>query len=230
MLSILSLALCAPAWAQEPPPAPATSEAQPARLSGLDAQLSEEGISLVFRALGESWDDPSLALVYKSQLLMGGVAVLVPLHPRVMLDMEVGFSRLSGVAWDSETMKSGSAATTFQMIPVSVLGELRQPIAHGEFFLGAGPSFASFQEDHPGFVDEADLTRTRTSGVKLGAEARVGVRLKTRYQPQVLLPPAPQPLVQGYAIELYGARRMQPRPSGFDLGAARVCVGVQVMF
>lgn len=227
MLNILSLVLCAPALAEEAPAAP---EAEPARLGELDAQLREEGISMVFRALGESWDDPSLALVYKSQLLMGGVAVLVPLHPRVMLDLEVGFSRQSGTAWDNETMKSGSAGTTFQMIPVSVLGELRQPIAHGEFFLGGGPSFASFQEDHPGFVDEAEDTRTRTSGVKLGAEFRVGVRLKTRYQPQVLLPPAPQPLVQGYAIELYGARRTQPRPIGFDLGAARVGVGVQVMF
>lgn len=234
MLSILSLLLLAPALAQEPPaetPTAAPDVEQPRpRMAGLDAQLSEEGVSLVFRALGESWDDPSLALVYKSQLLMGGVALLVPLHPRVMLDLEVGFSRQSGTAWDSETMKSGSAGTSFQMIPVSVLGELRQPIAHGEFFLGAGPSFACFQEDHPGFVDENETTRTRTSGVKLGAEFRVGLRLKTRYQPQVLLPPAPQPLVQGYAIELYGARRTQPRPSGFDLGAARIGVGVQVMF
>jgi hypothetical protein len=210
---------------------PADPEIPMSRAEAAQAQVEGEGVSLVFRGLGESWDDPYLELCYKTQLFMGAVGILVPLHPRLLLDLEVGYSRQSGTSWQLEINKPGSDATVFQMIPVSVLGELRQPLSSGEIFVGAGPSFATFQEDHPSFEGEDGLPRSKTSGVKVGAELRLGVRLQTRYQPQVLLPPAPQPLVQGVALEIYAGRRMQRGSSpGFDLGANRVSVGLQVMF
>lgn len=223
LLSVLSVA-----QAQELPTDP---EVPMSRAEAAQAQMEGEGVSLVFRGLGESWDDPYLELCYKTQLFMGGVGILVPLHPRLLLDLEVGYTRQSGTSWQTETNKPGSDATVFQMIPVSVVGELRQPLPSGEIFVGVGPSFATFQEDHPSFEGEDGLLRSKTSGVKVGGELRLGIRLKTRYQPQVLLPPAPQPLVQGVALEIYAGRRLQRGSTpGFDLGANRVSVGLQVMF
>jgi hypothetical protein len=192
--------------------------------------VESEGVSLVFRGLGESWDDPYLELCYKTQILMGGVGILIPVHPRLLLDLEVGYSRQSGTSWMVEANKAGPDTTVFQMIPISVLGEVRQPIPSGELFFGAGSSFATFQEDHPTYTTEDGDDISKTSGVKVGGEVRLGLRLKTRYQPQVLLPPAPQPLVQGLALEIYAGRRLQRAPSGFDLGSNRVSVGVQVLF
>lgn len=223
LLSVLSLA-----QAQE---LPTEAPAPVSRAQAAQDLMEEEGVSLVFRGIGESWDDPFLALCYKTQLFMGGVGILVPLHPRLMLDLEVGYSRQSGNSWMVDSNKPGPERTVFQMIPVSVVGELRQPLPSGEIFVGAGPSFATFQEDHPSYEDEDELERTKTSGVKVGGELRLGLRLKTRYQPQVLLPPAPQPLVQGLALEIYAGRRLQRGSTpGFDLGANRVSVGVQVLF
>ncbi|MFT5583653.1 MAG: hypothetical protein ACI9VR_001233, partial [Cognaticolwellia sp.] len=226
LLSMLSLA-----QAQEPPEeAPPASGDTGGRAQAVQEQVESEGVSLVFRGLGESWDDPYLEVCYKAQMLMGGVGILVPLHPRLMLDLEVGYSRQSGTSWLLESNKPGPDVTVFQMIPVSIVGEFRQPIPSGELFFGAGPSFATFQEDHPSFIDANDVQRSQTSGVKVGGELRLGLRLKTRYQPQVLLPPAPQPLVQGIALEIYAGRRLQRATTGFDLGANRVSVGIQVMF
>ena len=223
LLSVLSLA--------QAQVLPTETEAPVSRAQAAQDLMEEEGVSLVFRGLGESWEDPYLSLCYKTQLFMGGVGILVPLHPRLMLDLEVGYTRQSGTSWLVESKKPGPERTVFQMIPVSVLGEFRQPISSGELFVGAGPSFATFQEEHPIFEDEDGLERSKTTGVKVSGELRLGVRLKTRYQPQVLLAPAPQPLVQGLALEIYAGRRMQRGSTpGFDLGANRVSVGVQVSF
>ncbi len=233
LISTLSFAQAQEAPQESPQETVPTAAAVPklGRVQAAQAQVASEGVSLVFRGLGESWDDPNLELCYKTQLLMGGVGILVPLHPRLMLDLGVGYSRQSGTSWAEGANKPGPETTVFQMIPFSALGEFRQPIPSGEFFVGAGPSFATFQEDHPSFTDDADRTRSKTSGVKVGGEVRIGLRVETRYQPQVLLPPAPQPLVQGIALEIYAGRRLQRGSTpGFDLGANRVSVGVQVMF
>lgn len=199
-------------------------------LAETEQTLQQEGVSVVFRGVGESWDDETLERLYRGEVFMGSVGLVVPLHRYAVVDIEAGFKRQGGSAWNTESDTLSSEGIAFQLVPVSALVEARYPLSRGSLFAGVGPSMAVFQEEFPATENAEGLTKTQVSGAKLGAELRMGLRMSTGFQPQRPLPPAPQPLIQGISVEFYGGRRMQRAPSGFDLAAWRLSAGVAVQF
>ena len=168
--------------------------------------LVEEGVSVVLRGVGESWDEPTLAETYVPGALLGGVGVVVPLHRVLVLDVEFAAGR-----WKGEDL-----AYTFTLKPVSMVVEARAPLERGYAFAGAGLSLAVFGEQTP-------------TGATLGQIGSLDLRAGLRWDLGMELD-----RTQVTFLELYGGRRMQRDTygelDGFDLAAWRGSVGVGFTF
>jgi hypothetical protein len=95
-----------------------------------------------------------------------------------VLDLEATFKRVPGNEVSEETDARTSVASRFQLVPISVVAEGRLPlVAGGEIFLGLGPAFALFKEEHSAInIGDNLASRTLTTGVKIGMDMRVGAR------------------------------------------------------
>lgn len=172
--------------------------------------IANEGVTVVVRGLGESWDDTSISSVYRPSAFFGGVGLVVPVHPMLSLDLEVASGRYVGPCEgeDCEGYK-------LSVRPVSLVVEGRVPMDSGVFFLGLGPSLATFSE-------VADFTRTGSKG---SLDVRVGIRWDMSLEFDDV----------STQFELYGGRRMQRwdgtvEEPGFDLAAWRGSAGVGFVF
>lgn len=189
-------------------------------------------VSLWFRGVGEVWDDPEIARVYRSSALMVGAGLVVPVHRHVQIDLEGGYQSMGGLEIDLETGSSTGNGTSMQIVPLSVLVEGRMPFGDGShLFAGAGPTATLFKEESSSWETDELSVGPVVSGTKLGGEARLGVRLATGIlaaTPDSV--PRPGPKVDGLHVELYAGRRFQKAESGFDLAAWRGTVGLGVQF
>lgn len=223
MLAEIGLGVALAATPQPPQPAGAVpTEAQ--------APSPEEQLRAGVRVLGELLDEPELARVYGGRTALVGVTAVVPVHRRVLLDVELGFRRQEGLAWDPATGKIGAGVPVLKIVPLSVLIEPRASFGAAEVFVGAGPTAVVFREEHPEQVDAEGNTSTVTQGVKVAGELRAGMRVRTPWEPVPRLPPSPPNQLQGMDLEIYVGRRWQRQPDdvGLDLAAWRLGVGVVV--
>ena len=178
-------------------------------LAGPADVIANEGVTVVVRGLGESWDDASLGGLYRPSAFLGGVGLVVPVHPLLSVDIEVASGRYVGPCEgeDCEGYK-------LSVRPVSVVFEGNVPMDKGVFFAGVGPSLATFSE-------VADVT---TVGSKGSLDFRVGIRWDMDLQLDNV----------STQFELYGGRRVQrwgPEVNpGFDLAAWRGSAGVGFVF
>ncbi len=173
-------------------------------------QIAEEGVRLAVRAVGEAWSGQSLNRIYRSGVLAPGGALLVPIHPNLVMDLEATFKRVPGNEVSEETEASTSVASRFQLVPISVVAEGRVPLVEGgEIFLGLGPSFAVFKEEHSPINIGSDLSaRTLTTGVKVGMDMRVGARFDSGLAMPSSASVGRQ--LQSIEIELFAGGRWHP--------------------
>jgi len=168
------------------------------------------------RGVAEQWADPALATVYRSGAPIAALGLGVPLSRHASLEVEVGYRKLKSDAGD---------ALSFEIVPVSVLGEWAFGGGAARPFVSFGPTMTAFVEQHDPFPDGL----AATSGQRLAVEARLGVRVDTGLVRPVN-PPATSP-VKAVDLELYVGRR-QSRPiggrTGLDLAAWRVALGIAV--
>jgi hypothetical protein len=223
MLSEVWLGVALAATPQPPPPAGSAPTEQ-------QAPAPEEQLRAGVRVLGEMWDEPELARVYSGRTALVGVTAVVPVHRRVLLDVELGFRRQEGVAWDPETGMIGGGVPVLKIVPLSVLIEPRATFGSAEVFVGVGPTAVVFREEHPEQPDANGHMTTVTQGVKVAGEFRAGMRVRTPWEPVPRLPPSPPSQLQGMDLEVYVGRRWQRQPDdlGLDLAAWRLGVGVVV--
>lgn len=174
--------------------------------------LQDEGVSVVVRGIGESWDEPTLTEDYVPGALLGGVGVVVPLHAMVVLDLEFAAGRWKGSPVDCP----GTCESTLTLKPVSLVVEARMPLERGYAFAGAGLSLAVFNESAP-------------TKVTLGQIGSVDLRGGLRWDLGLELD-----RTKGTFLELYGGRRMQRDEygivDGYDLAAWRGSLGVGFTF
>ncbi len=181
-----------------------------AQAAGLDT-ISDEGVTVVVRGVGESWADPHLGSAYRPSAFMGGVGLVIPVHPMLVLDLEAAAGRWVGSALECDVCVD----TRLSVRPLSLVIEGRVPLDHGYAFAGVGPSLAVFSE-------ESELT---VAGEKGSLDLRIGLRWDMGMDLE---------RTRGTSLELYGGRRMQrnapDEADGFDLAAWRGSVGIGFTF
>jgi len=190
---------------------------------------NEAGVRLAFRATGESLADPSITSVYRPSVFSGGIGVVVPFHSFLQVDIEVSYTRLSGLEQSEDSNAEAEVTETLELIPLSALVEARYPLARGEMFAGLGPAMTPFTAIHSPNEDNEDATAT--VGTKIALEMRAGLRLDTGMVQAPIAPVEGRP-VQALDFELYVGRRHQFHFSdeGYNLGAWRAAAGLAVRF
>jgi len=159
------------------------------------------------RALGEVWQDPSLATVYKSSGF--GVAGSFSWRPHALLslDGEVGFVRMTGEAEQS-----------IQMVPMSLDICARAQREEMELFVGAGPALVPFTDQGLHMV----------TGTKMGLDVQAGVRFATDLVNPSLSSTSP---VQRVDAEIFIGRRQHfamGELARLDMSAWRMGLGLVV--
>jgi len=179
------------------------------------------GVSLYLRFVGEAWDEPELGRVYRPNALMGGAGVVIGVHRWAQIDFEVAYERMAGQHIDRDSLEPIDKQATLELAPISLLVEGRVPFERGHVYLGAGPTATVFKEEHESFTvfEDESLATSVTSGTKIGAEVRGGVRIDLAVEP--------------VSLELGVGRRFQKDPGldgGFDLAAWRATAGLGLSF
>jgi len=180
-------------------------------------QIADEGVRIAVRAVGEAWSGQNISRVYRSGVMTGGGALLIPLHPNLVVDLEATFKRVPGSEVSEETDLGTSVVSKFQLVPVSVVAEGRLPLATGgELFVGLGPSLALFKEEHSPIArtsSDADdavtlASRTVTSGYKVAGDFRFGARFDTGLAMPSSAPVGRQ--LQAVEFEIFAGGRWHP--------------------
>lgn len=191
----------------------------------LDARIALRGIA-------EQWSEPAIASVYRSGMMLGGAAVVLPV-PTVPLGagLELGYLRMEHGDEGPTTEEQAESGTldygetpVLELVPVSVLIEWYLVDAPAwQAYLAAGPTLTSFTERY----GDADGAVEATSGARIAAEVRMGLRIDTG-----LIDPPAAPAsspIEALEIEIYGGRRAQrPGAEGFDLSAWRGAIGLSL--
>jgi hypothetical protein len=152
--------------------------------------------------------------VYRSGAFSTGVGAIIPITGPFTLDIEAAYKKMPA--------RDGSPNAQLELLPISFLGEWIPDGPGGSYdlFVGMGPSFTVFTEQHP---DNVDLGVIR--GTRIAIETRFGGRVDTGLV-RPPMAPAPQGL-HALELEVYGARRFQrPGLTGFQLGAWRAGLGL----
>ena len=209
MLWMLLLATLS-VFAAEPPVPPSQAEDKPL-------------VRLALRGVMESWDDPSIATVYRSGVLAGGIGAAVPIYRGFGVDLEIAYRRV--------TEKSGDDASTalprLELLPFSLLFAGAFPVGDSaQLFVGAGPTLTTFTEH---FTADESTPAGVVRGMKLGGEARFGVRIDTGLVTRPM-PPARGGVMKALEVEVYLGRRFQYGTTGFLLSAWRGSAGLVMVF
>ena len=164
-------------------------------------------VTVVARGVGETMDDANLGSVYRYGVFLAGLGVVVPVHPRVALDLEVASGR---VARECDSCENPAK---FMMRPISLLVEGTLPLSAGVGFAGVGIGLATFHETAEDW--------TGSGGIG-SLELRAGLRVDTNLEFER----------SRAQLEIYGGRRMQRHTEGegFDLAAWRGSIGVGFVF
>ena len=196
-----------------------------ALLGAAPANASEpEMIGVTVRGIGEAWEDPFIARVYRGSSFTGGVGLLLPLHKFVSLNVDAAFKRTAGTEVNAITGEpEGSAQSALELVPMSFTLQGRLALRNGgELFLALGPSLVVFTEEHSQRLDTGLVT---TEGMKVGLESQIGLRMPTSFV-QPSLAPGNQSAISAIEVEGWFGRRHQFGTEGFNLGAWRGGLGL----
>ncbi|MEC8193903.1 MAG: hypothetical protein VX127_14290, partial [Myxococcota bacterium] len=174
--------------------------------------------SVGFRGVGEVWQETAIHLVHESSRFGAAGFFHTGLTRLVGLELELGYNQMKGKAVDPSTNEKTGNSATLDLVPISIGATVRASGPTSELFFGAGPALVAFNDRSP---------TNAISGVKVGFDARLGVRIHTHF-----IQPSMRPGARGMRrmdVELMLGRRQHQAfgvGTGLDLSAWRVGAGL----
>ncbi len=171
-----------------------------------------------FRGVGEIWQESAIVMVHRSSRFGGTGFFATSVTPVFGLEFELGYNRMVGKAIDPKTNQSTGAQATLEMVPVSMDVTVRSAGPRSEVFFGMGPAFVGFNDRSP---------TGAISGMKIGLDMRLGVRIHTRFLQETMRPGGGG--FRRMDVEMMLGRRQHHAfgiGSGLDLSAWRVGGGL----
>lgn len=171
-----------------------------------------------FRGVGEVWQESAVVMVHRSSRFGGTGFFATSLTPIFGMEFELGYNRMVGSAVDPNTNQQTGSQASLELVPVAMNATARFDGPRSEVFFGAGPAFVAFNDRSP---------TNAVSGMKIGLDMRMGVRIHTHFLQESIRPGA-----RGFKridIELMLGRRQHQAfgfGSGLDLSAWRVGGGL----
>ena len=198
---------------------PAKTEKRPPkeRTAGPSIQPFTEN-SVGLRGVGEVWQETAIHLVHESSRFGAAGFFHTGLTPVFGLELELGYNQMKGKAVDPTTNEQTGNSATLELVPISMGATVRASGPTSELFFGAGPALVAFNDRSP---------TNAISGVKIGFDARLGVRVHTHF-----IQPSMRPGARGMRrmdVELMLGRRQHQAfgvGTGLDLSAWRIGVGL----
>ena len=171
-----------------------------------------------FRGVGEIWQESAVVLVHRSSRFGGTGFFSTGITRYFGAEVELGYNRMVGNAVDPSTNQKTGAQATLELVPVAMNVTARVEGPTSEVFVGVGPAFVAFNDRSP---------TNAISGMKLGIDARLGVRIHTNFIQRSMRPGAGG--FKRMDVELMLGRRQHQAfgiGSGLDLSAWRVGGGL----
>lgn len=180
------------------------------------AAFSENAVG--FRGVGEVWQESAIVLVHRSSRFGGSGFFHTGVTRLLGFELELGYNRMKGQAVDPTTNERTGNASTLELVPISMDATLRAEGPTSEVFVGSGPAFVAFNDRSP---------TNAISGVKIGLDMRVGVRIHTHFLQESIRPGARGMRRMDFELML-GRRQHQAFGigEGLDLSAWRVGAGL----
>jgi hypothetical protein len=171
-----------------------------------------------FRGVGEVWQESAIVMVHRSSRFGGAGFFHTGLTHLFGFEMELGYNRMKGSAVDPTTNEQTGNASTLELVPIAMNATVRAEGPASEMFFGAGPAFVAFNDRSP---------TNAISGVKVGLDMRVGMRIHTHFLQESIRPGARGMRRMDFELML-GRRQHQAFGigSGLDLSAWRVGAGL----
>jgi len=179
------------------------------------AAFSENSVG--FRGVGEVWQESAIVMVHRSSRF-GATGFFHTGISRVFgIELELGYNRMKGKAVDPDTNQQTNYASTLELVPISMDTTIRVQGPTSEVLFGIGPAFVSFNDRSP---------TNAISGVKIGLDMRVAMRIHTHFLQESIRPGARGMRRMDFELML-GRRQHQAFGigSGLDLSAWRVGAG-----
>jgi len=171
-----------------------------------------------FRGVGEIWQESAVVMVHRSSRFGGTGFFSTGITPLLGAEVELGYNRMVGKAIDPTTNQQTDGQATLELVPVAMTVTARMEGRSSEVFVGMGPAFVAFNDRSP---------TNAISGMKLGFDMRLGIRIHTKFIQQSMRPGAGG--FQRMDVELMLGRRLHQAfgiGSGLDLSAWRIGGGL----
>ncbi len=189
------------------------------------ALAESDGIGLILgaRGMGEVWQDPQVAQVYRSSRFGGTGFATYGVWRFLSVSAEVGYHRMLGDAVSQGTGGMMEDGTVMELIPLSLCAEATHKLGGVEVFGALGPAATHFSEMAP---------QQTTSGTKIGAVLMAGARIDTGLYEKSIRPDR-QSRLRSVELEVLLGRRQHQIfgvGEGLNLSAWRVGAGLLARF
>lgn len=173
--------------------------------------------SVGFRGVGEVWQESAIVMVHRSSRFGATGFFHTGISRLLGVELELGYTRLKGKAIDPATNQRTGNTATLELVPISMDTTIRVEGPTSEVLFGIGPAFVSFNDRSP---------TNAISGMKIGLDMRVAMRIHTHFIQQSMRPGARGMKRMDFEL-LLGRRQHQAFGvgSGLDLSAWRVGAG-----
>jgi hypothetical protein len=173
--------------------------------------------SVGFRGVGEVWQESAIVMVHRSSRFGATGFFHTGISRLFGVELELGYTRLKGKAIDPATNQRTGNTATLELVPISMDTTIRVEGPTSEVLFGIGPAFVSFNDRSP---------TNAISGMKIGLDMRVAMRIHTHFIQQSMRPGARGMKRMDFEL-LLGRRQHQAFGvgSGLDLSAWRVGAG-----
>jgi hypothetical protein len=174
--------------------------------------------SVGFRGVGEVWQESAIVMVHRSSRFGATGFFHTGISRLFGVELELGYTRLKGKAIDPATNQRTGNTATLELVPISMDTTIRVEGPTSEVLFGIGPAFVSFNDRSP---------TNAISGMKIGLDMRVAMRIHTHFIQQSMRPGARGMKRMDFEL-LLGRRQHQAFGvgSGLDLSAWRVGAGL----
>ena len=179
------------------------------------AAFSENSVG--FRGVGEVWQESAIVMVHRSSRFGATGFFHTGISRLFGIELELGYNRLKGKAVDPDTNQQTTHTSTLELVPISMDTTIRAEGPTSEILFGIGPAFVAFNDRSP---------TNAISGVKIGLDMRVAMRIHTHFLQESIRPGARGMRRMDFELML-GRRQHQAFGigSGLDLSAWRVGAG-----